>query len=130
MSCPFNCLTEKYTKSSYEVVYLITKPRFKLAPKANACGDVWEFTQEMNNPHPAAFPVDFINRIISSTTASTILDPFMGSGTVAVVAKALKRNFIGIEISPQYCQMAEERLARNSIRSEVVVSTQETLLPI
>ncbi len=114
----------------YEVIYLIAKPKFRLAPKANAYGDVWEFTQEMNNPHPAAFPTDLINRIISSTTARTILDPFMGSGTVAVVARALKRDFIGIEISPQYCQMAEERLAKNRIRSEVVVSTQETLLPI
>ncbi len=114
----------------YEVIYLIAKPKFRLAPKANAYGDVWEFTQEMNNPHPAAFPTDLINRIISSTTARTILDPFMGSGTVAVVARALKRDFIGIEISPQYCQMAEERLARNRLRSEVVASSQETLLPI
>ena len=40
---------------TYEIIYLIPKPDFKLAPKANAYGDVWEFTQEMNNPHPALF---------------------------------------------------------------------------
>src|SRR5713226_6034487 len=75
-----------YFLPTYEVIYLIAKPQFKLAPKANAYGDVWEFTQEMNNPHPAAFPVDLIDRIISSTTAKTILDPFMGSGTTALSA--------------------------------------------
>jgi site-specific DNA-methyltransferase (adenine-specific) len=78
----------------------------------------------------ATFPVDFIDRIISSTTARTILDPFMGSGTVAVVARTLKRNFVGIEISPEYCAMAENRLARNKHRSEIVVSSQEPLLPV
>ena len=45
--------------------------------------------QEMNNSHPAPFPTPFINRIISSTTAKLILDPFSGSGTTAVVAKGL-----------------------------------------
>lgn len=117
-----------YFLPTYEVIYLIAKPQFKLAPKANAYGDVWEFTQEMNNPHPAAFPVDLIQRIVSSTNARTILDPFMGSGTTAVAARALQRDFIGIELSPEYCEMAENRLARNKIRSEIVVSRQEPLL--
>src|SRR4051795_6663899 len=45
-----------YFVPTYEVIYLIAKPKFKLAPKANAVGDVWEFTQEMKNTHPAAFP--------------------------------------------------------------------------
>ncbi len=99
-----------YFLPTYEVIYLIAKPEFKLVPKANAFGDVWEFTQEMNNPHPAAFPAALIDRIISSTTAQIILDPFMGSGTTAVAAKELRRHFIGIDISPDYCQMAEERI--------------------
>lgn len=117
-----------YFLPTYEVIYLIAKPKFKLAPKANAYGDVWEFTQEMNNEHPAAFPVDLIERIISSTNARVILDPFMGSGTTAVAARALQRDFIGIDISPEYCAMAEERLERNKTRSELVVSWQEPLL--
>jgi modification methylase len=99
-----------YFLPTYEVIYLIAKKKFKLAPKANAFGDVWEFTQEMNNPHPAPFPVALIERIISSTTAQTILDPFMGSGTTGLVAKNLDRNFIGIDISPDYCEMAEKRI--------------------
>lgn len=99
-----------YFLPTYEVIYLIPKLNFKLVKKANARGDVWEFTQEMNNPHPAPFPEALIERIISSTDAKIILDPFIGSGTTALVAKKLNRNFIGIDISPEYCDMAEKRL--------------------
>jgi site-specific DNA-methyltransferase (adenine-specific) len=119
-----------YFLPTYEVIYLIAKPRFKLAPKANAYGDVWEFTQEMHNEHPAAFPIDLIERIISSTHAQVILDPFMGSGTTAVAARTLQRDFIGIDISPEYCAMAEERLKRTNQQSELVFSKQEPLLSL
>ncbi|MBI4089475.1 MAG: site-specific DNA-methyltransferase [Candidatus Levybacteria bacterium] len=102
-----------YFLPTYEVIYLIAKPKFKLAPKANALGDVWEFTQEMNNKHPAAFPVKLIDRIVSSTNAKIILDPFMGSGTTAISAINFDRNYIGIEISPEYCKMAETRIKRH-----------------
>ncbi|MDH4263161.1 MAG: site-specific DNA-methyltransferase [Spirochaetia bacterium] len=99
-----------YFLPTYEVIYLIAKSKFKLAPKANAFGDVWEFTQEMKNDHPAPFPVALIERIISSTNANIILDPFSGSGTTAVVASSLKRNYIGIELSPEYCEMSNMRI--------------------
>jgi modification methylase len=99
-----------YFLPTYEVIYLITKPDFKLAPKANAHGDIWEFAQEMNNPHPAPFPVHLIERIISSTKSKIILDPFMGSGTTAIAALRHDRKYIGIDISPDYCQIAEERI--------------------
>lgn len=99
-----------YFLPTYEVIYLIAKPDFKLAPKANAVGDVWEFTQEMNNAHPAPFPVALADQCIRATGAKTILDPFMGSGTVAVAARRLGRDYIGIEISPEYCKLAESRI--------------------
>lgn len=102
-----------YFLPTYEVIYLIAKPSFKLSAKANAYGDVWEFTQEMNNPHPAAFPVTLIDRIISSTNAKIVLDPFMGSGTTAIAAINNKRNFVGIEISSKYCEMAEKRIKQH-----------------
>ncbi len=108
-----------YFLPTYEVIYMIAKPQFKLAPKANRFGDIWEFTQELKNEHPAPFPVALIDRIVSSTTADVILDPFMGSGTTAVVAEGLGRKYIGIELSPRYCEMAEKRLQRNRINSEV-----------
>ena len=109
-----------YFLPTYEVIYMIAKPKFKLVPKSNAYGDVWEFTQEMKNEHPAPFPVALIDRIISSTAAQIVLDPFMGSGTTAVAAKALDRNYIGIEISPDYCEMAEKRIGKNRTDGEVV----------
>jgi modification methylase len=83
-----------YFVPTYEVIYLIAKPDFRLAPKANGVGDVWEFTQEMKNSHPAPFPLGFALRCVESTTAQIVLDPFMGSGTTAVAAKRLGRDFM------------------------------------
>ncbi len=48
---------------------------------------------------------------ISSNEGDLVLDPFMGSGTTAVAAKKLKRNFIGFEMNPTYLEFAEGRLA-------------------
>ncbi len=109
-----------YFLPTYEVIYLIAKPEFKLSPKANAYGDVWDFTQEMNNPHPAAFPVTLIDRLVSSTNAQIILDPFMGSGTTAIAALDFGRKYIGIDISPEYCKMAEERINRNQAQVKLL----------
>jgi len=108
-----------YFLPTYEVIYLIAKPKFRLRRGANSYGDIWEFTQETNNPHPAPFPVPLIQRIISSTNARTVLDPFMGSGTTAVAALSLNRKFIGIELSREYCNMAEERI--NRIKKSTIV---------
>jgi modification methylase len=99
-----------YFVPSYEVIYLICKPKFKLAPKKNGYTDVWEFPQEMKNKHPAPFPIGLPHRCIESTTAQIILDPFSGSGTTALVAKQLGRNYIGIDISPEYCETAQARI--------------------
>ncbi|OIO25492.1 site-specific DNA-methyltransferase [Candidatus Micrarchaeota archaeon CG1_02_55_22] len=108
-----------YFLPTYEVVYLIAKPDFKLKEKANACGDVWEFTQEWNNEHPAAFPVSLISRIVSSTNAKTVLDPFMGSGTTAIAALGHKQEYIGIDISPDYCKMASERIKEYKLQNKL-----------
>jgi modification methylase len=103
-----------YFLPTYEVVYLICKPNFKLAPRANAIGDVWQIQQEADNPHPAPFPVELARRCIESTDAATVLDPFMGSGTTAVAADMLGRQWTGIELSKKYCGYANNRLhARN-----------------
>ena len=99
-----------YFLPTYEVIYMITKPKFKLTKGANKWGDVWEITQEVNNPHPAPFPEALIDRIVSSTDASIIVDPFGGSGTTAVSAKKFDRNFIHIDNSEEYCIMARKRI--------------------
>jgi modification methylase len=99
-----------YFLPTYEVIYLMAKPKFKLARKANSLGDVWEIQQEMNNPHPAPFPVALIDRIIRSTNAQIVLDPFIGSGTTAIAALMNGRRYLGIEKSARYVQMAQERI--------------------
>ena len=109
-----------YFLPTYEVIYLIAKPKFKLIPKANALGDIWEVPQEMKNGHPAPFPVKLIDRIISSTDAKIILDPFMGSGTTAISAINFNRSYIGIDISPDYCESAEKRIKQYQAQTKLL----------
>ena len=63
--------------------------------------------------HPTEKPLDLITVLVSASTVEgqTIFDPFLGSGTTAVAAKKLGRHFLGFEINPDYCQIAEERIA-------------------
>lgn len=100
-----------YFLPTYEVIYLIAKPKFRLAPKANALGDVWQIGQELNNEHPAPFPLELAERCVKSVVGGVVLDPFMGSGTTAIAANKHGRDWIGIEKSPDYCAMAEHRIA-------------------
>lgn len=99
-----------YFLPTYEVIYLICKPDFKLADGANVIGDVWNIPQDRNNRHPAPFPVELAQRCIQSTNAKIVLDPFIGSGTTAIAAEGCKREWIGIDISKDYCKMARERI--------------------
>lgn len=102
-----------YFVPTYEVVYLIAKKGFRLAKKANAHGDVWRFNQELKNEHPAPFPLAFADRCVASTTGQVVLDPFMGSGTTALAALQNGRDFVGIELSPEYCKLASKRLRQH-----------------
>ena len=58
-----------------------------------------------------------MKRIIRDFTKENdiILDPFLGSGTTAVAASQLKRNWIGIELSPKYCEIAKRRLEQKQL---------------
>ena len=62
--------------------------------------------------HPTQKPVEVMAWIIENYTlpGDTILDPFLGSGTTAVAALKTGRNFIGIEIDPKYCEIAQKRV--------------------
>ena len=99
-----------YFLPTYEVIYLIAKPDFCLAFGANGLGDVWKIAQERRNPHPNPQPVELTDRIVSSTSAKMVLDPFAGSGTAAISALHYKRDYILIDNSPKYCEMAEKRI--------------------
>ncbi|MBR1729466.1 MAG: hypothetical protein IJ728_08085 [Selenomonadaceae bacterium] len=99
-----------YFLPTTEQIYLICNKNFKLAKGANKYTDVWEIKQKMKNPHPAPFPEELTDRIVSSTTGKIILDPFGGSGTTAVSCKKFDRNFILIEKSMRYCELAKNRI--------------------
>ncbi len=101
-----------YFLPNYEVIYLIAKPEFRLADKANRVGSVWKITQESNNPHPAPFPVDLAHRCVDSVKAGPVLDPFMGSGTTAIACEMAGIDWVGIELSAKYVEMANTRLSR------------------
>ncbi|PPF82977.1 site-specific DNA-methyltransferase [Subtercola sp. Z020] len=92
--------------------------------KVNIAGknptDVWNFPKVTSGrnrssvertPHPAQFPEKVIERVVlaSSNPGDLVFDPFMGSGTTAVVANRLGRRVVGTEIRPDYCQLAVER---------------------
>ena len=83
--------------------------------------NIWDVSAEksnLNRLHPAMFPEQLIhNHIISwSNEGDTVLDCFLGSGTTGKVAKLLNRNFIGIEISEEYLQIAKDRIAQHEIQ--------------
>ena len=62
--------------------------------------------------HPCPVPVKLMERVILMTTkeGDTVLDPFLGSGTTAVACERMGRNCVGIEISPEYCEIARKRV--------------------
>ena len=79
--------------------------------------DVWRISMVSGNfeertEHPAQYPEKLIERIILAGTNENdiVLDPFMGSGTTAVVAKKLNRQYLGYETMQEYCEMAQTRL--------------------
>ncbi len=77
---------------------------------------VWTFNGESKKRvgHPAPFPVELPMRCMKLFTfvGDTVLDPFMGSGTTLLAARASGRKGIGVDIDPEYCQLAVRRLEK------------------
>ncbi len=76
--------------------------------------DVWHISTNSfrMNGHFAMFPEKLVEPCIlaGSAAGDTVLDPFFGSGTTGAVAKRLGRRYIGIDINPEYCRKAQERI--------------------
>jgi DNA modification methylase len=74
---------------------------------------VWSVnTKPFPDAHFAVFPETLVERMIKSGCPENgvVLDPFMGAGTTAVVARKLNRSYIGYELNPEYVKMANDRL--------------------
>ena len=74
--------------------------------------NVLEYSKVNTDRHPTEKPESLCTFLIekSSNENDTVLDPFMGSGTTGVACKNLNRNFIGIELDPEYFKIAKERI--------------------
>lgn len=72
-------------------------------------------TECYNQQHSAVFPVALPEWFIKLFTEAgdMVLDPFAGSGTTCVAAKRLERNYLGIDINPEYCELARERIEKD-----------------
>ena len=64
------------------------------------------------NPHPTVKPLKLMSYLIrmGSRSGDIVLDPFSGTGTTSIAAMLLKRDYVGIEISPEYHEIALKRL--------------------
>jgi DNA modification methylase len=106
----------------HEQIFLFSKSeRYKYCheavkgPNDRRLRTVWDIntrTEKAASGHFAKFPNELVERCIrlSSETGDLVLDPFLGSGTTAIVAGALERRFLGIELNPRYLAMSRDRL--------------------
>lgn len=116
-----------YLKYSWEFVEVFCKGAIKKpgrAENADISGDdfkkwvygKWSIAPERGKKygHPAMFPEELARRVLLlfSFRGDVVLDPFNGAGTTTLIARRTGRRFLGVDISPQYCQTAEQRLAK------------------
>jgi DNA modification methylase len=74
---------------------------------------IWSDVRGTSHPkHPAPYPVEFAERLVRmfSFVGDTVLDPFMGTGTTNVACARWGRNSVGIELDPQYFEIAKSRV--------------------
>lgn len=136
---PANAKSNRYTQI-FEYMFCFSKGKPKthnlLCDKANVCGGCTDFSGKLKNPvpefsprtniwkcvtsfndkteHPAPMPEQLALDHIKtwSNEHDTVLYPFMGSGTTGKMAILSNREFIGIDISQEYCDMARKRIER------------------
>ena len=78
--------------------------------------DVWQVnTKPCKEAHFATYPFELIKPCILAGCPENgiVLDPFMGSGTTAIVARSLNRNYLGVELNPEYIKIAHKRLEKH-----------------
>jgi DNA modification methylase len=86
-------------------------------PKGRNMRTTWTINTEAFKDHHATYPREVCRRPIRSSCPrdGIVLDPFLGSGTTAVVAQELGRRWLGFELNPDYLKMAESRTAQRGL---------------
>jgi site-specific DNA-methyltransferase (adenine-specific)/site-specific DNA-methyltransferase (cytosine-N4-specific) len=99
--------------SSHEYVFLLSKSQhYAVTPSPEPWWfkTVWDISPENSVDHQATMPRELVRRCLSVTANGLVLDPFCGSGTTGVVADAMGRDFIGIELNPEYVELGRRRI--------------------
>ena len=111
----------KYVTSHYHILFVVKdEKKYKFNKVEHYPEDVWIINREYwtgKIKTPTKLPMELVKKIIlfSSDEGDIVLDPFLGSGTVAVVSKMLGRHYIGFEIVPEYYEFAKKRLSNVQI---------------
>lgn len=106
----------RYIPTTEYIFWLIKQqknPRFKRLDNTLFNSEVWRLQPQKNTKHPAPFPIELPDNIIPNVSQGeriTVMDPFMGSGTVAVSAIKNGCDFIGFDTSEEYIKMANKRI--------------------
>lgn len=112
-----------------ERIYWLYKPinnnliGSEMKSKHSLLTSVWEISPEKKSNHPAPFPLQIplrcIYSILDNETNKLIIDPYIGSGTTAIACKFLNHNYIGIDNSQEYIDMANERINNYEQEKEI-----------
>jgi len=115
----FGVFTKKrYVTSHYHVLFMAKDPkRYTFNKIDHYPEDVWVINREYwkgRKKTPTKLPPELVRKILmySSNPGDLVLDPFLGSGTVAVVARQEGRHYLGFEIVPEYFTFANECLQK------------------
>jgi len=100
----------KFVRYQHECAHLLAKGNPK--PPHFAIGDVIDWSYSGNKHHPTEKPLSALLPLVEtfSPLLGTVLDPFAGSGSTLIAAKALGRDYIGIELDAKYHAIARQRL--------------------
>ena len=108
---------KKYVTSHYHILFAVKNPRrYTFNKVEHYPEDVWVINREYwkgKKKTPTKLPVELVRKILSysSNPGDIVLDPFLGSGTIAVVSKETGRHFLGFELVEAYYRFASERIA-------------------
>jgi site-specific DNA-methyltransferase (adenine-specific) len=107
---------KKYVTSHYHILFAVKDPKQYTFNKIDHYPeDVWVINREYwkgRKKTPTKLPSELVKKILlySSNPGDLVLDPFLGSGTVAIVAGQEGRHFLGFEVVPEYCAFARASL--------------------
>lgn len=109
----------RYLRYQHESAYLLAKGNPQIPEYV--IGDVLDWTYSGNKLHPTQKPLGILIPLIKSFSnfGDVVLDPFAGSGSTCVAAKAMGRNYVGIELDKKYHSLAVNRLNQFSERIEI-----------